>query len=128
MGGRIATQVAARPERLPAVPAGIVLLGYPLHPPGKPRQLRATHLSAVQLPMLLMQGTRDPFGTPAEVEPIASRLPDATLHVVDGGDHSFVVPKKYAAGRMDVEPDVQDAIVAWIRGHITGPGGSSSHR
>lgn len=91
MGGRIATQVAARKE---VEVAGLVLLGYPLHPPGKPLQLRSAHLSAVRAPMLFVQGSRDPFGTPEELGPIARNLvPGTRLFVVEGGDHSLAVPK-----------------------------------
>src|SRR5438034_2591038 len=61
MGGRIASQVAAKGEH---DLAGLVFLGYPLHPPGKPEQLRDAHLKEIRAPMLFMQGSRDPFGTP----------------------------------------------------------------
>jgi predicted alpha/beta-hydrolase family hydrolase len=92
MGGRIATQVAAGG----AVGAlgGLVLLGYPLHPPGKPHQLRAAHLPHVSAPMLFIQGSRDTFGTPDELEPIVRGLcPGSRLFVVEGGDHSLGLPK-----------------------------------
>jgi predicted alpha/beta-hydrolase family hydrolase len=65
MGGRIATQVAATDSGLPV--NGIVLLGYPLHPPGRPVQRRDAHLPDVRRPMLFIQGARDAFGTPAEL-------------------------------------------------------------
>src|SRR2546428_767201 len=67
---------------------GLVLLGYPLHPPGKPEQLRDQHLKDVQAPMLFMQGSRDAFGTPAELRAVikSAHLP-AILHVIAGGDH-----------------------------------------
>jgi len=92
MGGRIATQVAAAD---PAVPvAGLVLLGYPLHPPGKPEQRRDKHLPSVGAPMLFLSGTRDPFGSADEFRELVSGLPAATLEIVDGGDHSLAVPKK----------------------------------
>ena len=90
MGGRIATQVAAADADLGI--AGIVLLGYPLHPPGKPEQRRDAHLPSVRVPMLFVQGSRDTFGTPSELAPVLARLGDrATLHLVEGGDHSFKV-------------------------------------
>src|SRR3954464_6043939 len=65
MGGRIATQVAAADPQLPV--AGLVLLGYPLHPPGKPQDKRDKHLPSIGRPMLFVQGTRDAFGTPDEL-------------------------------------------------------------
>src|SRR6185436_11757172 len=86
MGGRIATQVAAADPQLAI--AGLVLLGYPLHPPGKPAERRDKHLPAIGRPMLFVQGTRDAFGTPTELAPIVSALePAPTLHVVANGDH-----------------------------------------
>jgi predicted alpha/beta-hydrolase family hydrolase len=116
MGGRIATHVAA--ERLGAPPRGIVLLGYPLHPPGRPQERRDAHLPDVPCPMLFVQGSRDAFGTPSEIEPVLPTLDrPATLHVVEGGDHSF----KVSNGRRpqeDVYLEVQRAIVNWLRGLI----------
>ncbi len=83
MGGRIATQVAAG-GAIGAL-GGLVLLGYPLHPPGKPHQLRAAHLPRVRDPMLFVQGSRDTFGTPDELEPIVRGLsPGSRLFVVEG--------------------------------------------
>ena len=90
MGGRAATHVAADD---PAIPIeGLVLLGYPLHPPGRPDQLRDAHLPGVGRPMLFIQGSRDTFGTPSELKPILGSLsPLPTLHTVEGGDHSLKV-------------------------------------
>jgi uncharacterized protein len=86
MGGRIASMVVA--DGLPA--AGLVFVGYPLHPPGKPERIRDAHLSSVRVPMLFLQGTRDPFARPDLLEQTVGRLGDrATLHPVEGGDHSF---------------------------------------
>jgi predicted alpha/beta-hydrolase family hydrolase len=116
MGGRIATHVAADGPGEP--PRGIVLLGYPLHPPGRPQDRRDAHLPDVPCPMLFVQGSRDAFGTPAEIQPILPTLNrPATLHVVEGGDHSF----KVASGKRpqdQVYLDVQRVIVKWLRGII----------
>jgi len=111
MGGRIATQVAAADPDLPI--AGVVLLGYPLHPPGRPDQRRDKHLPAVRRPMLFIQGTRDAFGTPAELSPLVVPL-GASLHVVDGGDHSFTVSRGGAAAQAKVYEDIQRAIAEWM--------------
>jgi predicted alpha/beta-hydrolase family hydrolase len=92
MGGRIATQVAAQ-GGLGDV-AGIVLLGYPLHPPGRPDRLRVAHLPRVSVPMLFVQGSRDLFGTPAELAPFVDSLPAGRLFVVEGGDHSLTPRKR----------------------------------
>jgi predicted alpha/beta-hydrolase family hydrolase len=113
MGGRIATHVAVDPG-LPV--AGVVLLGYPLHPPGRPDDRRDSHLAAVGRPILFVQGSRDAFGTPAELEPVLAALgPSATLHVVTGGDHSLKVRKLDATEQAAVYDDVQRTIVDWIQ-------------
>jgi predicted alpha/beta-hydrolase family hydrolase len=93
MGGRIATQVAAG-GGLGEI-GGLVLLGYPLHPPGRPDRLRVAHLPKVPVPMLFVQGSRDAFGTPAELSPFVESLPaGGRLFVVEGGDHSLIPPKR----------------------------------
>ena len=113
MGGRIASQVAAADT---GDLAGLVFLGYPLHPPGRPDRLRAAHLRDVKAPMLFVQGSRDAFGTPAELQPIISQLePLADLFVVDGGDHSFKVPKSIGVKQQDVYRAIQDRIETWLR-------------
>ena len=114
MGGRIATQVAAADPQLRL--AGLVLLGYPLHPPGRPTERRDKHLPAIARPMLFVQGTRDAFGTPDELAPIVSTLqPAPTMHVVAHGDHSFKLSKKDPAAQAKVYADVQRAIVEFVR-------------
>jgi len=136
MGGRIATQLAAGSGRLAArnsqVPTsnsqlptgkptqaeelgGVVALGYPLHPPGKPAQLRIAHLPDIRVPMLIVQGSKDSFGTPAELKPVLDALASpVTLHVVENGDHSLAPPKR--TGSVDqVYDDLQNVIARWIR-------------
>jgi uncharacterized protein len=114
MGGRIATQVAAGDATLPIT--GLVLLGYPLHPPGQPQKLRDAHLPSVGRPMLFVQGSRDVFGTPDELAPILARLsPSPTLHVVDGGDHSFKLGRKDPVRQSAIHADIQKHIMAWMR-------------
>jgi uncharacterized protein len=115
MGGRAATHVAADDNALTL--AGIVLLGYPLHPPGRPDQLRDAHLPDVGRPMLFVQGSRDTFGTPSELKPIlASLSPMPTLHHVEGGDHSFKVAGRDAKTRLaNVYADIQNTIAEWIQ-------------
>jgi predicted alpha/beta-hydrolase family hydrolase len=116
MGGRIASQVAsAGLEDL----SGLVFLGYPLHPPGKPEQLRAAHLAAIGKPMLFAQGERDPFGTPDELRPIIKKLkPAAQLYAIAGGDHSFAVPKKLGT-QAEIYNAVQDEIALWLQKTLT---------
>jgi hypothetical protein len=113
MGGRIASQVAAGDA---GDLAGLVFLGYPLHPPGRPDRLRAAHLRDVKAPMLFVQGSRDAFGTPAELQPIIGQLaPTADLFVVEGGDHSFKVPKSAGVKQQDVYRAIQERIETWLR-------------
>jgi predicted alpha/beta-hydrolase family hydrolase len=113
MGGRIASQVAA--AGAPEV-AGLVLLGYPLHPPGKKDQLRDKHLPQIKVPMLFVQGARDAFGTPAELQPILEKLKvPAELYEIAGGDHSFKVLKSAGVPQEDVYKAVQDRIDQWLR-------------
>jgi predicted alpha/beta-hydrolase family hydrolase len=119
MGGRIATQVAAADPGLDL--KGLVLLGYPLHPPGRPDERRDAHLPAVGRPMLFVQGSRDAFGTPIELAPVLEALtPRATLHPVEGGDHSLTVTRDRAR-QAAVYDEVQRAIVDWIRPMVTSP-------
>src|SRR5216117_715152 len=99
-GGRM-TSTALAEEPLPGV-RGLVFLGFPLHPPGRPGDSRAEHLAQVQIPMLFLQGTRDEFADLKLLGPVIKRLGTrATLHLVDGADHSFHVLKR--SGRTDGE-------------------------
>ena len=89
MGGRIASMAAA--EGMPA--AGLVFLGYPLHPPGRPDKIRDAHLDAIAVPMLFLQGTRDTFARPELLAAVLARLrPRAELVSIEGGSHAFRVP------------------------------------
>jgi predicted alpha/beta-hydrolase family hydrolase len=113
MGGRIATQVAAADTQLRL--AGLVLLGYPLHPPGRSTERRDKHLPSIGRPMLFVQGTRDAFGTPAELAPILQTLqPPPVLHVVTHGDHSFKLSRKDPAAQAQVYADIQRAIISFV--------------
>ena len=112
MGGRIASQVAAAS---PLDLAGLVFLGYPLHPPGKPDQLRSKHLGRIGAPMLFVQGSRDAFGTPEELQPIIRDLGrSAEIFVVEGGDHSFKVPKKIGIPQQQVYNVILDHVAQWL--------------
>ncbi|XAS65703.1 alpha/beta family hydrolase [Pseudarthrobacter sp. So.54] len=87
-GGRMASMAVA--EGMPA--AGLIYLGYPLHPPGRPEKLRDEHLYGLTLPMIFLQGTRDPFATPELLEAVVARIgPTATLEWLAGGNHTFDV-------------------------------------
>lgn len=117
MGGRMATHIAAADTDLPI--AGLVLLGYPLHPPGRPEKRRDAHLPRLGRPALFVQGSRDTFGTPEELRPVLERIaPPPTLHVVDGGDHSFKTSGgtgRAAERQAAVDRAIQQVIVDWVR-------------
>ena len=86
MGGRMCSMAVA--DGLPA--AALVLIGYPLHPPGKPDKLRIEHLPALTVPCLFVSGTRDPFGTPEELEAATAVIPGpVTHHRVEGKGHDL---------------------------------------
>jgi len=113
MGGRIASQVAAAGA---GDLAGLVFLGYPLHPPGNIEKLRSKHLPDIKAPMLFVQGSRDSFGTPDELKPIIKKLKTpAELYVVEGGDHSFKVPKSAGVTQEEVYGAVLDQIADWLK-------------
>jgi len=122
-GGRM-TSTAAADEPLPGV-RGIVFLGFPLHAPGHRGAGRARHLEEVAVPMLFLQGTRDPLAELDLVRGVVGGLGDrATLHVVDGGDHSFRVLKRSGRTEEDVMDELQSAISAWADG-VLGSGGAT---
>jgi hypothetical protein len=112
-GGRMTSQAQAR-EPLPGV-RGLVFFGFPLHPPSKPSDTRGAHLFDARVPMLFLQGARDALGDLDLVRPLCGRLgARATLHVVDGADHSFKV--KTRTGRTDAEvlDELAETVAAWI--------------
>lgn len=111
MGGRIASQVAAsQPDDID----GLVFLGYPLHPPGRPEKLRSEHLPKIKVPMLFIQGSRDAFGTKPEITAIIRNLKlPARLYAIEHGDHSLKVPKSAGTLQQDVYSTVMDEVAAW---------------
>ena len=119
-GGRM-TSTAQTEEPLPGV-RGLVFLGFPLHPPGRPDDKRAEHLAQVRIPMLFLQGDRDEFADLTLLRPVVQRLGErATLHLVEGGDHSFHVLKR--SGRTDAEVmgELVGAIADWTERLQTSP-------
>ena len=120
MGGRIASQVVAaaceQNDPLAKEIAGLVFLGYPLHPPGNPAKLRTEHLPQIKVPMLFVQGTRDSLGSTDEIAPIVKELKlPAEIYVIEGGDHSFKAPKKFGRTQEEVFESAMDAIVEWAK-------------
>lgn len=120
MGGRMASHVAAHHAARAGALAGLVFLGYPLHPPGRPTQRRDAHLPAIAAPMLFVQGERDTFGTPDELRPVLATLTaPADLDVVANGDHSFTVPKSSGLKQPAVLSAIFDRVTAWIATTVT---------
>ncbi|MEQ6898905.1 alpha/beta family hydrolase [Microbacterium sp. KR10-403] len=115
-GGRMASMAAAQ-GRLDV--AGLIYLGYPLHPPGKPEKLRAEHLPDITVPQLFVSGTRDPFVDPHEqLEQAVASCPRAELHwIVDGGHGYEVARHCRPADRIGVE--IAAVALEWVRGVAT---------
>ncbi len=110
LGGRIASQVVAAGEPVDA----LLYLGYPLHPPGKPERMRDTHLYDISAPMLFVEGTRDPFCPLETLEGIRTRLPRSEVAVIEGGDHSFKVPKSTGRTTSEAWDEVVARAAGWI--------------
>jgi len=108
MGGRIASYVA---DSVPEVD-GLVFLGYPLHPPGKPDRLRDTHLYTLPQSMLFLSGTRDSLATARLLASVVERIgPRAQIHWIEGGDHSLSRGRRAA----DTRPEALKVMDEWIR-------------
>ncbi len=109
-GGRMASVAVA--EGLPA--AGLVFLGYPMHPPGKPERVRDEHLYGIEVPMLFIQGTKDPFATASVLEPVLAELPTSTHVAIDGGGHSLERSRK--DDPREVAATLAPLVAAFMRG------------
>ena len=116
MGGRIASQVAA--QHVDGI-AGLVFLGYPLHPPGRPEQRRDAHLPAIREPMLFVQGSRDQFGGAEDIRALVPKLNARTeLFEVADGDHSFKVRVKVTGRKQDaVFEEIFDTMARFVGSH-----------
>ncbi len=122
LGGRVASEVVAAGGADVEDIGGVVVLGYPLHPLGKPKASHARHLAALRVPILLVQGTRDPFGTPEDLRSLLPDLPKgSSIHVVDGGDHSFLVSRRGHLTQREVDEDIHDELARWITEVTTVP-------
>ena len=113
MGGRAASMLAADGFSCD----GLLLLAYPLHPAGKPEDLRDAHLTQIKVPILCLNGTRDALCRRDLMEPVVGRLTDRwTMHWLEGADHSFRVLK--ASGRSDEEvlSEIAETCGAWVSG------------
>jgi len=107
MGGRICSLAVAHGLGPGVAAAGLFLVSYPLHPPGRPEKLRADHFSALEIPCLFVSGTRDAFATPAELETATEVIPGpVTHHWIEGGNH----------GLRNADSEVGDVATAWLGG------------
>lgn len=117
MGGRVGSMLAA--GGLPC--DGLLLLAYPLHPAGKPEQLRDAHLPSIQVPVLCFNGTRDALCRQDLMEAVLQRVgPRWTMHWLEGADHSFHVPKSSGRTDADVLHEVGESTAEWLS-QLRGP-------
>jgi uncharacterized protein len=112
MGGRAASMLASAGFDA----NGLLLLAYPLHPPGQHDKLRDAHFPSIAMPVLCLNGTRDPFCSPELMEQAVKKVKTTwTMHWVDGGDHSFRVPKSTGRTDADVFAELTDATRVWLQ-------------
>ena len=114
MGGRMTSQAAA--ERPLDAVRGLVFFGFPLHPPKRPGTKRGEHLAKVGVPMLFLQGTRDELADLNLLRPITTKLgSQATLHIIEGADHSFHVLKKSGKSDAEVLGELAETTASWAK-------------
>ena len=112
MGGRVASQMVADSQM---DVAALIFLGYPLHAPGKKDQLRDAHLYQIRAPMLFFSGTKDPLCDIDKLNTVLDNLPcPHDLEIIDGGNHSFRLPKAYSRSEADVHRQILEKCVEWI--------------
>jgi uncharacterized protein len=118
-GGRMTSQAQAAAP-LSGV-RGLIFLGFPLHPAGRPSRERAQHLSAIDIPMLFLQGTRDELAKLDELKPVCDALGKrATLRLFHDADHSFHVPRRSGRTDAQVRGEMLDVLAAWVDEAIAG--------
>ncbi|MCR2762217.1 dienelactone hydrolase family protein [Microbacterium sp. zg.B48] len=116
-GGRMASMAAAEGV---IHPAGLIYLGYPLHPPGDPAKARVAHLPAVPQPQLFIEGTNDPFVDPhAQLEDAVASCRSASIAWIDGGGHSFEVKGRKRPAD-EIGADLAALTASWMRGSVAG--------
>jgi predicted alpha/beta-hydrolase family hydrolase len=119
MGGRIASMVAAGGEPV----AGLVLLGYPLQPAGRPGAVRSEHFTHIMCPMLFVQGSRDRLCNLDLLRSVLTNVSaPATLHVIEEGDHSFKVPKRTGRTERQIWDEIVEVVAAWLTKAVAGLG------
>jgi predicted alpha/beta-hydrolase family hydrolase len=110
MGGRIALQVVAQGVEVDA----LALFAYPLHPPGRPGQLRDGHLPAIDIVALFCSGTNDAFASPDELRAVAAKMPRASVHLLEAAGHGFNAPKSSGRTRQDIWAEAVEALWDWL--------------
>jgi hypothetical protein len=116
MGGRVCSLVAADPDD-PVPALGLVLLGYPLHPPGDAAKLRVEHFPRLRVPALFVSGTRDAFGTPDELRAAAKKMKGRTkFHWIDTADHGFKPLKSSGISASEALDGAARAVVEFVTG------------
>jgi predicted alpha/beta-hydrolase family hydrolase len=116
LGGRIASHVVAGGQAAD----GLVFLGYPLHPPGRPDRLRSAHLNEISVPMLFVEGTRDPFCPLETLEKVrADFTAPVEIAVIDGGDHSLRVRKSSGRSTEEAWGEAVEQVADWIRRQVS---------
>jgi predicted alpha/beta-hydrolase family hydrolase len=112
-GGRMASMAVAEGMRT----AGLIFLGYPLHPPGKPEKIRDEHLAGAETPMLFLQGSNDPFAQKALLDAVVARLGGrATLHYLPDADHSFAI-KGTKRSSQEIGASLAPAVASYVASH-----------
>ena len=112
-GGRMTSQAQAE-SPLPGV-RGLVFLGFPLHPAGRPSEERGKHLFKVEIPLLFLQGTRDALADMHLMQKLADQLrPRATLRLFSDADHAFHLPARTGRKDADIRVEILDALAAWV--------------
>lgn len=113
MGGRVASRMLAEGS---LISDGIIFLGYPLHPAGNREKLRDEHLPRIKVPMLFFAGTRDPLCDLELLKGVLTRLkPPAELDIIEGGDHSFDVPKSSSLKRPEIYEHIAARTINWLK-------------
>ncbi len=110
LGGRIASQEVASGN---IKPSALIFLGYPLHAPGRPDRLKDAHLYDVNIPMLFIEGSRDPFCQLDKLNEILPKL-QAEMKIIEGGDHSYLIPKSDPRNQSDIYDEVAAASISWL--------------
>ncbi len=110
MGGRVASMLESESKTAD----GLLLFGYPLHPPQQPEKLRDAHLPKIQVPTLQINGTQDEFCTPEIMERIHAGLTNWELKWIEGADHSYTIKRSSGRTKADAEVEILAAIDSWL--------------